>query len=162
MPRIESDLDTGSTGGGGGITVEVDPNALKIANDLSDVVNPTDALNNLLPAQTPGKVLSTNGSQPIWVDPSGGGASKNTTILVTGTINSGTTISLIGSGVNYTKSGDNAFLGNSALEFQQDEKVLVYRNGQLLSKVTEVNFVSSTSISLNAKLYVDEELLILS
>lgn len=95
-------------------------------------------------------------------------AAKFTTILdITGTILAGTPLSLIASGINYTKSKDNGNIGSTTGVFEDREASQVYRNGVIIRKSDgtnpkDVNYISSTSISFNFDLKAGETIIILS
>lgn len=70
-----------SSGGGGGITIETDPTALKIASNLADLSNTEDARNNLLAigllsdAPNDGTVYGRQSGE--WVAAGGGGGGSS-------------------------------------------------------------------------------------
>jgi hypothetical protein len=88
-------------------------------------------------------------------------AVKTTVLSVTGYINSSTTLSVVSSGANYTKSGDSGNL-KTASEFLNLEYIQVFLNGVALTKGVDVIWVSSTSFNLSTDIDVGDKILILS
>ena len=160
MPRIDNNKDFGG-GTGGGVLVEVDPLSLKLVNNLSDVPSKPVALNTLLPTQSAGKILESDGVNVSFQDKPQT-STLTTTLSVTGSINSGVTLSAVSSGVSYTKTGDNGFLGNSSTDFANFENIQIYLNGLLLEKGADIIYISSSTFSINKKLHLGEKIIIFS
>ena len=73
-------------------------------------------------------------------------------LAITGTIASTTVLTVNASGANFTQTGNSLHLGDSAAEFNDNSKLMIYLNGQLLEKGVDVVYVTATTLYLNITL----------
>lgn len=110
--------------------------------------------------QLQGGILNSN-----WVDITGGSGlnKKETYLKTTAPAPAGTVFSLIASGAEFTKSGDNGNFGLLA-NFLGNKDILVRRNMLELRKVHEpqITYLTSTTFSLLVDLDVNETLSIIT
>jgi len=86
---------------------------------------------------------------------------KTTRLSVTGIIASGSTYSVIASGVNYNKSGDDGNL-STLLNFNGLEGIKIYLNGVLQLKTVDVVWASSLTFVLNKTVDDTDEILVIT
>ncbi len=107
----------------------------------------TPAVIDVLPIGMPNQVLISNGVDIEWQFPSTG-VSRETRVLITNTINTGTNISVILSGTGYVVSGDMGYLLTSQALFRDSLLQKIYLNGMLLDKELDVLWVNSQTFRL--------------
>lgn len=71
-----------------------------------------------------------------------------------------TTFDLTASGVDYTKSGDNGWIGYTDAIFKSSDYIEVIYNSKELSKENQAFWISSTSIQINQPLLKNQGLII--
>jgi len=107
----------------------------------------TPTVVNALPIGMPNQVLTSNGIDVEWRFPSTG-ISRETRVLITNTMNTGTNISVTSSGPDYVVSGSVGNLLSSQTLFRNSLLQKVYLNGMLLDKELDVLWVNSQTFSL--------------
>jgi len=105
-----------------------------------------------------GSILGSSG----FIDSPPNGLTLLTTLSVTGTIVSGSNFSVVGSGLNYIKSGDNGFLEISSILFIDNNYIVVKLNGVELEKNIDAVWSSSNSIIINYDLDIGDIITIYS
>ena len=91
-----------------------------------------------------------------------GGFARQTNLEITGHVVAGSVFSVVGSGTNYTMTGQNGYLKSSADGFNSAITVQIYLNGLIQKKGVEVIWNSDTSFVLNKNLDIYDNILILS
>lgn len=89
-------------------------------------------------------------------------AVKNTKLSITGFITASTTLSVISSGTNYNKTGDNGDLQISSGNFLTVEYLQLFLNGVALVKGVEAIWMSNSTFTLSIDLDVGDVVIILS
>ena len=83
-------------------------------------------------------------------------ATAKTSLDITGNIAALTAFSVVASGVNYTKSDDDGYIGLTAAIFNDSVGILILLNGVEQEKSTQAVWVSSTTFTLSTETFIGD------